>query len=294
MGLASSWDDLRFFLAVHREGSMGRAAERLGVNASTVSRRLAALEEALSLRLFERLPDGTRLTEEGAALLGPAQEIEAAHGALSRRASSARGAVSGRVRVALVPSLARQLVKELGPLFAEHPHVIVELVTGERVANLVQREADISVRFVPPEQQELRARALGAYGWGVFASPAYWRGREALSAQALDWVCYEHPRIETPMTQWTAAHVPEARKRLTTYDLTVMVEAVAAGLGVALLPLPIARADRSLLRVVIDCPLPPPTPMWIVAHQDLNAIARIRVVWDYLIGVFGGITPEQT
>lgn len=279
------WDDLRVFLAVTRAGSMSGAAKSIGVNQSTVSRRLSALEEALGVRLLERLPQGVVLTQEGRALLKSAQEIERGMGALLRQAIRQQEHIQGVVRVACVPAVAQEvLIPRLGELFELYPGLRVELITGSAQANLAQREADISLRLVPPVGESLRAMRLFEHGWGLFASPAYLAlvSSQRLEVERLDWLCYLHPQLETQMGRWTQRHIPEANRRLVTHELILLKEACVQGLGVAMLPVPSAAQVEALRPVELELSLPAASPIWLVAHEDVSVVPRIRAVWEFL------------
>ena len=283
MGDSWEWTDLRYFIAVHRAGSMGKAAATLGVNASTVSRRLSALEEALDVRLFERLPEGARPTQEGSELIEAAVAAEAAFANFARLAARDREQLSGRVRISAAPASARQFVQLMPLFYKAYPHIIVEWVTTERAVDLGRREADIAIRFFPPRSPDLIARRIGEFSMHVYASPAYLDGCKILSVESLDWVIYGNNAVETDMGRWGAQHIPQERQRLVTSDLTLMIEAVRCGIGVGLLPGALVRsAAPDLVELRLDLPQLPATPVWLVAHSDLNEIPRIRVLWDYL------------
>lgn len=265
---------------------MGKAAESLGVNTSTVSRRIRVLEEALDVRLLERLPGGTRLTQDGEELLTSALETEAKVLALTRRASKQRASLSGRVRVSAAAAAARQLLHAFHPFYELYPNIAISWHTAEESADLLRREADIGVRFYRPETPDLVAKRVGRYDWGIYGSTSYLELQKEVSVEKLDWICYEHPKIETNMDRWTQRWIPEVRKRMTTFDVTSMVIAVQQGLGVALLPASTVSFEApELVKLGLDVELPPPTPIWLVAHEDLDNIPRIRAVWDYLEGL---------
>src|SRR6201996_3036448 len=140
------WDDVRYFLAVARGGSVRAAAERLGVNHSTVLRRIAQLEERLGARMFEKLPSGYRLTAAGEEVLELANQMEASSHQLETRVLGRDQSVRGLLRVTLPPFLATHL---LMPDFAEfarlHPDIEMEVLSTGEVANLTNREADVAI-----------------------------------------------------------------------------------------------------------------------------------------------------
>ena len=143
------WDDVRYFLAVARGGSVRAAAERLGVNHSTVLRRIAQLEQRLGVRMFEKLPSGYRLTAAGEEVLEFAGQMEASSNQLETRVFGRDQSVRGLLRVTLTPILATHL---LIPDFADfarlHPDIEMEILSSGELANLTNREADVAIRVV--------------------------------------------------------------------------------------------------------------------------------------------------
>ena len=143
------WDDVRYFLAVARGGSVRAAAEGLGVNHSTVLRRIAQLEERLGARMFEKLPSGYRLTAAGEEILEFADQMEASSNRLETRVFGRDQSVRGLLRMTLAPILATHL---LMPDFADfarlHPDIELEILSSGELANLTNREADVAIRVV--------------------------------------------------------------------------------------------------------------------------------------------------
>src|SRR5579872_4847427 len=143
------WDDVRYFLAVAREGSVRAAADRLEVTHSTVLRRIAQLEERLGAQMFKKLPSGYRLTDAGEEILEFAEQMEASSNRLEMRVFGRDQSVRGRLRVTLAPTLATHL---LMPDFADfarlHPEVEIEILASGELANLTNREADVAIRVV--------------------------------------------------------------------------------------------------------------------------------------------------
>ena len=169
------WNDLRYFLACARAGSLATAGRSLKVDQTTVGRRLAALEEALGARLFERRPEGFTLTPTAERLLETAQMVEQATIDLERRATGADARLEGVVRVATSETLsATFLAGELVALHQAHPEIELQLITGTTSLNLLKREADIALRVGQrPTHQSLIVRRLGAIAWGIFATKEY-------------------------------------------------------------------------------------------------------------------------
>ncbi len=168
------WDDLRFFLAIARTGSLTAAARELRVTQSTVGRRLASLESSLGARLLHRTPEGYVLTLAGEAILGQAERVEAEALSVERAVGGRDAQLEGIVRVAAVETLASHV---LAPCFcalqSRSPEIVIELLADVRQLSLAMREADVAVRLSRFEQHDLIARRIGGLAYGLYASPAY-------------------------------------------------------------------------------------------------------------------------
>jgi molybdate transport repressor ModE-like protein len=143
------WDDVRYLLAVAREGSVRAAAERLEVNHSTVLRRVAQLEERLGAQMFEKLPSGYRLTDAGEEVLEFAEQMEASSNQLAARVFGRDQSARGLLRVTLAPTLATHvLMPDLADFTRLHPEIEVEILSSDEPVNLTNREADVAIRVV--------------------------------------------------------------------------------------------------------------------------------------------------
>ncbi len=143
------WDDVRYFLAVAREGSVRAAAERLEVNHSTVLRRVAQLEERLGAQMFEKLPSGYRLTDVGEEVPEYAEQMEVSSNQLATRVLGRDQSVRGRLRVTMAPTLATHLLMpDCAEFAALHPDIEMEILSSDEPVNLTNREADVAIRVV--------------------------------------------------------------------------------------------------------------------------------------------------
>jgi DNA-binding transcriptional LysR family regulator len=283
------WDDLKYFLACWRTGSLAKAGRTLHVDQTTAGRRLAALEESLGARLFEHAARRMVLTPAGESLLEIAQGVEQGAIDLGRRASGADARVEGLVRVATSETLAVTfLARQLSSLHAAHPKIELEIVTGAASLNLLRREADLALRAGPkPTQQSLIVRKLGRTGFGLFASEEYRKrrpraGRKGpLDGHELVGYCDELAGI--PPVRWLEEHGAGSRVALRTNSLLTAAEAARGGWGIAALPVFLGTAWPGLAR--FGRAEAGSSDFWLVVHPDLQHTGRVRAVIEHLVAV---------
>lgn len=287
------WDDVRLFLALHRGGSLAAASARVGLDASTLSRRLVALEASLGARLFDRTREGLVPTEAAELLLAPAEEMEAAHGRFAREASGLERAAEGVVRLSVPPGLADSF---LGPVLvrlrAEHPGIRLELDASVRVMDLTRREADLALRTIRPQSGELVMAKVGASRWTPMTAAAGAAARAPVKRwEDVAWIAWGAELAGIPPARWLARHLPGGDPVLRTNHIAAQVAAVRAGVGVALLPLSYARVEaiaplryaRALAASVADLPV---NETWLVGHKALRGVPRVAAVWALLLEEF--------
>lgn len=275
---ALQWDDIRYFLSVARGGSLSEAARTLGVQHSTVARRIDAMEQALGVRLFDRLPRGWPLTEEGRGLIERAGRIEEeAHGF----ARAARGAVTlqGTVRLSVPPVFGSHfLVPRLAAFRRANPDLLLDMVGETRSANLFRREADLAVRLSRPQEAGLAARRLGAMRFGLYGTAAW------AAQPCADWefVGYNETLADSPQQQWLTRFVGERRFALVTNDLMSIHQACKAGMGIASLPRFIGEGDSTLTEIKTQPACDVEREIWLAVHPDVRRSPRVQTVADAL------------
>ncbi len=283
--IAIDWRDLRFFLAILRSRSLTAAARRLRVNQSTVGRRLLALEEAAGARLFERTPDGYRLTAAGERVVPAAERLEAEAFAIERALTGLESRVEGAVRMTATEGIGIFFVAPaLRELHRAHPGLEVELVLDPRTFSLSRREADLALRLARPRQAGLVARRLGEIALALYASPGYVqeRGRPAASGRLSGHVVlgYEESLADVPESRWMAVHARDAAPVLRTNSVLVLLQAAQAGLGLALLPCYLAEGTGLVRALPLAAGVR--RELWLAVHADLQHTAHIRAVIEFL------------
>jgi DNA-binding transcriptional LysR family regulator len=280
------WDDLRFFLAIARGGSLSAAAKELRVAQSTVGRRLASLEASLGVRLLNRTPDGYVPTLAGQDVRSQAERLEAEALDLERSVGGRDTRLAGLVRVTCSETVASHI---LAPCFAalhqEHPDIMVELIPDPRRLSLAMREAEISVQLIRPDQHDLVLRRIGNLAFGLYASPGYLQQRDEPDFEG---GCPGHHLItqlddlqDSMQTGWLADLAPRARVALQTSSHEAAVRACIHGGGLACLARFRADREEGLSRLTIPSPVPS-APIWLVVHKDSRGTARIKAVLTHI------------
>lgn len=275
-----SWDDLRILLAVHRDKSFLAAGKTLGVAASTVARRVEAIERSLGRVLVHRGNDGTRLDPDALRLVALAEELELGLASLVRDGRAVD--VSGTVRVSLSEGFIRPLVPLLARLHAKYPALSVELISESRVADLARGEADIGIRIVPSESAAIVAKLLGRASTGLFASREYVERRlpsARLSREVAglhDWVGLDASLERLPQERWIREY-GASRFTFRSNSALAIEHAVLAGMGIGVLGAVQATSLPGLVQLDLE-QAPPQIQVFLAFHRDARKTPRIRVV----------------
>jgi DNA-binding transcriptional LysR family regulator len=297
------WDDVRMFLAAYRLSSLGLAASRLGVDTSTVSRRIAAFEEQLGVRLFERGRDGLQRTHVAEQLFDAAEAMETAYARLWRDGSGVEASEEGTVRLTVDPGIAESFVVPALPRFrARHPRVDVEIDASPLPRDLARREADLALRSTKIAGAELVATKVARESWIAVGSAALVSRLGALASwEAADWITWDRDMASFAPAQWVARHAGKAAVPLRTSHFASQVAAAEAGVGLALLPAPYtkirklqrARTTRALAASAEEWPR---SELWLVGHRVLREVPRVAALWSFLLeemrALHGGAAAE--
>lgn len=291
MSSAVAWDDQRIFLAVLEEGSLSAAARRLGLSHPTVRSRIEALEAALGTVLFTRSVNGLAPTETAEALRGPARAMAMASELFVRQASSAGSAVAGTVRVSVPEFMGIEVIPAmLARLRQAHPGVRIELSLSNAPADLLAQEVDVAVRTVTPTQAALVARKVAAIPLGLFASPDYVERRGVPASLASladhDVIGPDRNRGDLAVAERIAGGFLRERLVLRTDSHPAQLAAARAGVGIAVAQVPVGDADPRLVRILPEFDVAV-LETWIVTHENLAKVPRVRAVFDTLAETFG-------
>lgn len=276
-----NWDDIRFFLAVARTGSVSTAAEKLGVNQSTVSRRINGFEAEMNVRLFERLTTGYQLTAEGEDMLRRAVRIEDEAVAIEHAVMGKNIELRGPLRVTVSLTVASYLLMPVLKEFnAAHPGIELRLDLSDNLYNLTQREADVALRVTTePVPDNLIGRELGKIALAVYGEKNYLdKYFQSSKRQPLRWIGED---TNDPRPRWLHKHTDPLELVLRTNDVLATATAIQHGLGVGRLPTLVGDALPDLKRFE-DIPPLSKRPLWLLMHPDLRGVNRVRIFGAFL------------
>jgi DNA-binding transcriptional LysR family regulator len=280
------WDDLKYFLAVARVGSLTKAARALKTTPATVGRRVAMLEAKLGTRLFDRKHTGYVLTENGDSIRLKAAEAEDAILAVERKVLGHDQRPTGKVRVTTTDDIAALVLAPHLTRFAKLlPEISLEIHATGDLVDLSSRGADIALRTVRPTRGGLVVRQAGWWRLGLYAATSYARVRGLRPGltdfSSVDIITWTKETAHLRGGPWLAEHARGSRMAFTANSRRIHYAACKAGMGVAVLPSVLADRDPELI-----CLLPPErvisVKLWLVVHRDLVRTARVRLVVDFI------------
>ncbi len=279
------WEDLRFVLAVAEANSLAAAARALGVNHTTVLRRVGSFEQRLGVRLFDRLPSGYTLTAGGEELLAVARRMAETVTELERRLTGQDLRLEGSLRITTTDTLMASILPSILAAFRQrHPGVLLEVSTSNALANLSHRDADVAIRPAVDSPDALVGRRIANVAFAVYAAPSYLQERGLGSSDKIDfagerWIGLGDALASTSVSRWMRATL-SAPAVLRCDSLVTAREAVAAGIGLTALPCYLGDTTPSLVR--IGSPVAAMTrELWLLTHEDLRRTARVSAFTEF-------------
>lgn len=286
-----NWDDLKIFLAVAEAPSMRAAAKSLRVSHSTVSRRIDALEKKLVARLFDRMPEGYRLTPAGYDLLPIAQELREKVDSYSLKVLGRDTELEGQINVTMPDVVA---VAVLMPYIAEfhslYPSIIVKIDDSPEIFDLNRREADIALRFTNEPPEQLIGRRIANAHQAVYAHKDYVARHDLSDPECgARWVAWGEPEIAPA---WISA-TPYPHFKIAGHfnNALIQKEAVRQQMGIGRLPCAIMDAEECFVRLTEPVPS---LDFWVLTHRDLRSTARLRVFREFLFSKAGELARRFT
>lgn len=298
----TDWNLIRSFIAVVEHGSLTRAAAQLGLSQPTLSRQIADLENVIGAPLFERVARGLKLTSVGEFLVEPARHMMSAARAVALAAASQDQALSGTVRITaseivsafVLPSILVDMAKK-------YPDIQVEIVASNQLSNLLEREADIAVRMVRPNQSALITRHIADWDLGFYAHRSYLKTVDQASpkfgSKAKDFkkLLSQYRWIGLDQSDQLIAGFRQAGIELDRHffqfrcdNHLVNWQALQSGLGVGIATCWLAQRTPNLIRIFPEQAIPP-LPVWLTSHRELKSSSKIRAVFDFLAAAIAQI-----
>jgi DNA-binding transcriptional LysR family regulator len=280
-----AWDDFRLIKAIADQRSLPAAAALLGVNHSTVFRRLGQIEDALGVKIFERHRTGYTPTSTGEEMVVLAKRMDEEITAFTRKIAGQELSPAGELRVTTNDSL---LIHLLTPLFARFrqqcPDVRLDIVLANQALNLSKRDADVAIRATDNPPENLVGRRVATIAWALYGRAAEFSAPEIVDPDSLfdrDWVSLGDDLAMLNAVKFVQQHVPPKRIGCKVNTVLGLAEAVEQGIGIGHLPCFIGDARSGLVR------LAPPRPdfaadLWLLTHPDLRHSPRVRVFLDFL------------
>lgn len=269
------WSDVRIFLAIAREGSLGAAARRIGQTQPTMGRRLRALEAAVGQKLFQRTPAGFVLTDEGGAVMLAAERMEEEALAFERQLAGRESLLTGQLRLAASDWFGAYV---LAPVLAEfarrHPSVCVELLTDARLYSLSRREADLAFRIKPFDEPDVISRRLLRMPYALYGRKGQ-RAPRPGDGGSTRVVTMNAGFGDMPDVAWLKKQLPRASVAFTSNNREVQARMCAEGIGLAVLPTALGDTFPELRRIDLGT-APPSRDTWIGYHKDLKRLNRLR------------------
>ena len=275
--------DLEVTLALVRGGGLATAGERLGVDASTVFRSLQRIERGLGRLLFERTRSGYLATELATQLAEHAEQMEVALEAARSSVEAAPAQISGTVRITTTDTILHGLVAPvLGGLQKVHPLLSYELDSSNELASLTRRDADIAVRATKRPPQHLVGKHIGPIRVALYAAKRGSARKFAdVEAGKADWIAPDDALPEHPSVVWRKRHFPKAAPRYRVNSILSVLELVALGLGVGIVPLFLADGRGDVVRLtepLDECE----TELWLLTHPESRHLRRVAAVYSHL------------
>lgn len=275
------WDDIRHFLEVVRSGSATGAASRLGVNHTTVYRRISALEERLEKKLFERATNGWVITPVGERIVAYAESMAEEANNIERQVLADSHELRGPLRVTAPDHAESLLLPVVRKFLARYPEVDLEIIATSDELDLAAREADVALRGTDAPPPNLVGKRIAQIALGVYACPSL-AARARTEPDAEDLPCITWIGDGSSLPPWIEKNYPRTRRIYRTNSIRVMQSMAREGIGIACLACVLGDPDHILERIPTQF-IEPCMTMWVLSHVDLRTTARVRIFRDFLV-----------
>lgn len=280
-----NWDNIRVFIAVNRSGSVLKAAATLGMNHSTVLRRLASLESDLKVKLFNRLSTGYEITPAGEELLEQAVQMENDAIVLQRKAASNKKSQSGKLQIALPPYGSLDLLPILARFRQRHPEIELNIDADLQLRDLGKLESEVSIRFTNNPPQHYVGHEVLRIPTKLYVSEGYLSAHKPIKRiqDVQDWLVLHMSTMPDAFENWLREINPKARIALRCNSMPSVVEAVSCDLGVSFLCEHLANEYTNLIELPLT-DFNATLNVWILTHQDMRFQPRVKLFIDFMRG----------
>jgi len=287
-----NWSDLNLVLAICRTGTLSGAARSLGINYTTVFRRINAIEKTLEVRLFDRQPTGYAMTEAGELIKRSAERIDEEVMSLSRELLGKDLRLQGSIRITAPEGVAlRLLAPHLASFCQLHPDITMDLIATSSPLRLSQREADLAVRVTNKPPDTYIGREVCKCRFGIYASADYLEKNPGLSLDEHLWVMSEDSFEFSPFPTWRQKFHPKSRVVFSSNNTIAVIDAAKRGLGMTPLPCFLGDSEPELVRTT-DTPDELTLSLWVLIHPDLKNTARIKSLMSHLLSALENEKPR--
>lgn len=281
-----NWDDLRFFIAVTRAKSLSAAATKLGMNHTTVARRIQALEESLAVRLFDKTPAGYVLTPTGAQLLKVAEHVETTCISAQEMFAGENPTLTGTVRLSVPEGFGSQfLTRHLGDFYKNYPGIDLEIMALPHLLSISKREADLAVTLFRPDTGRLITRELTDYTMHLYGTREYVKRAPPINSvddlKKHSLISNIDDLIYSQQMRYLDETIPDAHVRLRIKGINAQLTAVESGVGLAILPYFMAVNRKNFVAVLPD-KVTITRSVWLAMHEDMRHVGRVMAVWDWI------------
>jgi len=280
----ADWDDVRFVLALSRNGSIRKAAKELGVNHTTVARRISSLEKRLSARLFEKTPSAYVLTASGKIICNAAEEMESLLVGSERRIEGADTILTGDVHLHIPDIFDDWLSEKLAPFSRQHPKLNLLISSTISIADIAHRETDIALRFSQSPPEDMIGRKVCVLPVALYANIDF-EIDPSKDFSEYPWVRWAKPYNHTPpeLVAEKMSHSSSATLYVTTYN--TITNLIRNGAGIGILSPWFADDDPKLKRISPNIK-EGYMDVWLLTHPDLRGVKRIKAITDMIVELF--------
>ncbi len=286
-----NWDNLRYVLILAKNGSVAAAARELGVNRTTVLRRIDAFQKDIGCRIFQRSRSGYLLTVEAEKIIDAANQVESVIFNIQRQIEGHELRLEGELRVTTTDTLmSSRLVPHLADFHRKYPHITVIVSITNSILDLTRRDADVAIRPTKAPDPPLVGHRVSDVHFGAYASLGYLRQSSDLPLADHQWLGFDGNIQSTMPARWLESRFPKAKICLKSDTFLGLKVAAENGMGLALLPHYLGDLSSQLKRI------PAPTEelttgLWLLTHPDLVRSARVSAFMDHFIGA---LTDDST